>query len=70
LRLRRIDERKVTNAGRNKKGQPGAPEAVLEPSRLEGQLDEFEGTANMLRDGDEAMNTWLIHRGVGFSELN
>ena len=27
-------------AEEDKKGQPGAPEAVLEPSRLEGQFDD------------------------------
>jgi hypothetical protein len=46
-----------------KKGQPGAPEAVLEPSRLEGQHDESEVRGKMLHDRGKAMNIWLIRRG-------
>ena len=35
-------KRRGTNLpARNQKGQPGAPETVPQPSRLEGQLDDF-----------------------------
>jgi hypothetical protein len=40
----------------NQKGQPGAPEAVLEPSRLEGQLDDYQLMRIMLQDRGGTVN--------------
>jgi hypothetical protein len=44
------------NNEENQKGQPGAPEAVLQPSRLEGQLDGFQDSAAMLQSDGRMMN--------------
>jgi hypothetical protein len=44
-------------AGEKKlKGQPGAPEAVLQPSRLEGQLDGLQDSAAILQNDGRMMN--------------
>jgi hypothetical protein len=44
------------NNEENQKGQPGAPEAVLQPSRLEGQLDGLQDSAAMLQNDGQMMN--------------